>query len=67
MPGTTDRLSRNLLISKPTPSDLSSQTGGAASSLSGQLPLRKHRYSPFDRLGSKQFQPQKGQVSMSYV
>ena len=59
-------MSRAMLLSKPSPSDLTPQTG-YASSLSGDLPLRKHRYSPFDRLGSRQWQPQKGQMSNSYA
>lgn len=50
----------------PGPSDLQ-PAKGFASSLTGNLPTGKRRRSPFDRLGARQWQPQKGQKSESYA
>lgn len=33
----------------------------------GGLPFKKAKRSPFDRLGAKQWQPQKGQMSKGYA
>lgn len=60
------QMNRDKLQQKSAPSDLQPQRG-YASSLSGQLPSKKRRVSPFDRLGAKQFQPEKGQKSESYA
>lgn len=41
--------------------------GDYASTLKGGLPNKKRKISPFDKIGSRQWQPQKGQVSKSYA
>ena len=48
-------------------SDIPSQKENFPSTLSGNLPTRKRRFSPFDRLGDRQWKPQKGQQSKSYA
>lgn len=56
---------KQLSASKPNSSDLSKPS--YASTMTGSLPTAKRRRSPFDRIGSQQWQPGKGQVSNSYA
>ena len=50
-----------------SPSDIPEDRSDYASELKGGLPMRKRRYSPFDRIGSRQWEPQQGQMPKGYA
>lgn len=51
----------------PTSADIPNDKGDFASSLRGGLPFKKRKVSPFDRIGSRMWQDQKGQLPKSYA
>lgn len=51
----------------PAPSDVQNDPRDFASSMQGQLPRKKQKVSPFDRIGAKQQKSDKGKPPNGYA